>query len=631
MMNCEQVKGLLSPYLDYVLAEEERRAVALHLETCPTCSAILADFRHFDILLSQLPRVSPGANLRETIFSSPEYLELMGTSDSDKRRLEQTIPYRSIRNSTVSREQDSQLAAFSNDRKKELSSSFSGVDRDLFIAPDRTKVIRPRHRHWGQRVLQTALVATVLLALSVGGLIGWNLWQRQNMAAQNTDGITPPAALQQGPIPAGIRFLFLRNGALWSAPSDGSTAILRLTPVHTTVAEKWVVRPAQAGRSAGNLVAYIDLQQGFVHLIRSDGQNDTVIQQPLLKHGVQPSTLENTDTGATILSSLTWSNDGSKLAFLADPTGTAQPQLYIYTVSSNELHTVTLPAAGAVSHLVWSPDSIRIAFEVTHSGFSDVLDYNTQNQGILTLPTGVNTQANGGNITLALDWSPDINAPALTWSLGQTGHTHTIWVQRVGMGATTKPILLASGDYLQAVYSRTGHNGVGSWLLVTNNAGTPGDVISVDLASSVERLTVGKQVYVAQWSPDGNAIDYFEALSNGMGVFHVVNTTTGTDTLIASRAAAEPLPAWSADSQRVVYSTGGSISIVDLRTPGVFQTLKQQGKALALSWSITSPAQLVLAIGDGQRGLYLVDGQNKTSLQLSKEPVQGPILWTEIP
>ncbi len=416
-MNCEQVKELLSPYLDNVLAEEERRTVAAHLEICSECNALLADFRRFDILLSQIPRVSPRGGLRERIFSASAYLELTGTSGTSEGRSRETVPYKSVRPTTASLAQHPQLVALPGGRenKDQHSSSLPGNQRDFFdAAPGRTRVSRPRQKRWGQRVLQAALVASVLLVLSVGGLIGWNLWQRQSMVASSGGTIMPPAGLQQGPIPAGIRFIFLRNGALWSAPTDGSTAIMRLTPEHTTVATKWTVRPAQARNSAGNMVAYIDLQQGFVHLIRSDGQNDRVIQQPLLKPGVHPSTLWSTNTGAIILNSLTWSNDGSKLAFVADPTGASQSRLYIYTVSSNELQTVALPVTGAVSHLVWSPDSIRLAFEVALNGKSTLLDYNTQSRGILTLQPAVNAQANGSDTVLVLQWSPDANVPALT-------------------------------------------------------------------------------------------------------------------------------------------------------------------------------------------------------------------------
>src|SRR6266849_4674790 len=78
-MNCEQVEELLSAYLDNALAPEERDVVTTHLRGCSQCSNILADFRRFDVLLSQLPRISPRPALRDRIFSSAEYLELTGT------------------------------------------------------------------------------------------------------------------------------------------------------------------------------------------------------------------------------------------------------------------------------------------------------------------------------------------------------------------------------------------------------------------------------------------------------------------------------------------------------------------------------------------------------------------------
>jgi Tol biopolymer transport system component len=628
-MNCEQVRELLSAYLDDALAPEEKRTLATHLETCSECSAMLADFRRFDTLLHHLPRISPGVGLRQKIFSSPEYLELTGVSVRKTKFSAQTPPDRSVRNE-IDRDSRGRLAPFialPGERQNQLATS----PKASFVNSDKVRRNRSRQGRRGQRILQGALAATVLLALGVGGLITWTLWQRQTMLAGNQTAITPPAGLQQGPIPAGLRFLFLRNGALWSAPTANSTAIVRLTPQNTTVAAQWAVRPAQAGRSAGNMVAYIDLQQGFVHLIRSDGQNDTALKQPLLKPGVQPSTVWNTATGATILSSLAWSNDGSMLAFVADPTGTAQPGLYIYTMSSNTLHTVALPTTGSVSHPIWSPDSIRIAFAVTRNGNSAVLDYNTQNQGVLTLQSGINTQTNAGDTVLTLKWSPSLNAPALTWSTGLTGHIHNIWTQRVGIGGTTKPTLLASGTYTQADYNPAGHNGIGSWLVATDKAGIAGDILRVDISGVVVNLTTGEQAYNAQWSPDGNAIDYFEALTHGTGMFRVINTITGTDTLLASGVVATPAPVWSTDSQHLAYSTGTHTVLFDLNNPGASQTLKLQGKVVAFSWSVTSSSQIILTLADEQQGLYLIDIQHGMLLQLNKETIQGPILWTQIP
>src|SRR5581483_9474120 len=76
-MNCEQVKERLSAYLDSMLAPEERRAMALHLQSCPHCMTLLAELRQNDILLARLPRVSPSPALHERVFSAPEFVELV--------------------------------------------------------------------------------------------------------------------------------------------------------------------------------------------------------------------------------------------------------------------------------------------------------------------------------------------------------------------------------------------------------------------------------------------------------------------------------------------------------------------------------------------------------------------------
>ncbi|GER89310.1 hypothetical protein KDW_34720 [Dictyobacter vulcani] len=58
-MNCEQVKDLLSPYLDDQLTAHERQSVTNHLQLCEICNAVLVDYRRFDALLARLPRLSP--------------------------------------------------------------------------------------------------------------------------------------------------------------------------------------------------------------------------------------------------------------------------------------------------------------------------------------------------------------------------------------------------------------------------------------------------------------------------------------------------------------------------------------------------------------------------------------------
>ncbi|MBO0793805.1 MAG: PD40 domain-containing protein, partial [Ktedonobacteraceae bacterium] len=508
-MNCEQVKELLSAYLDNALAADEGAAVASHLHTCRECNALLAEYRHLDALVTHLPRISPEASLRQKLFTSPEYLELTGTlGRAERHNNEETVYQKRVRRDPSSHPH---LVALPGGRPPATSARFNTTPR-----------MRPRRAAGSMRPLTMLVAACLFLVLLLGSFIGWSLLHQQDQATHDPTGITPPAAPQQGPIPAGLRFVFQRDGALWSAPSDGSTDIMRLTPPNTTVAASWVIRPARTGRAAGNMLAYIDLQHGFVHVIRSDGQSDTIINTPLIKPGTQPAAVWDTDLGATLLNSLAWSGDGNTLAFVADPTGSGKPGLYLYATGTGQVQQVPLPVAGSVGHPTWSPDSTRIAFELTHAGKIDILDYNTQNHGLLTIANTASTGNGSGDHVLTLDWSPNINLPIITWSVGTNGHVHSIWAQRVGVEGTREPLILADGNYTQAIYSRNGRGGQGGWLLTGTRQNQPGDLFTVDLNANIIQLTSGRQASFAQWSPDGLRVNYLDIFSSGVGALHVV-------------------------------------------------------------------------------------------------------------
>src|SRR2546421_9303710 len=110
-MNCEQVEELLSVYLDdsFAVGETAETAlelqhdIAVHLQDCVRCSTTLADFRRFDTLLAQMPRISPSPALREKIFTSPEYFELSGIDNYKHRSIgrDHTIPNKTLRRDTA--------------------------------------------------------------------------------------------------------------------------------------------------------------------------------------------------------------------------------------------------------------------------------------------------------------------------------------------------------------------------------------------------------------------------------------------------------------------------------------------------------------------------------------------------
>ena len=620
-MNCERVEELLSAYLDNALASEEWQEVIAHLQTCTNCSAMLIEFSRNDALISHLPRVSPDPALRNRIFSSPEFLELTGTFDiSSEAQQDWTVPKLSAKSPRRDTPGRPQLVAIPGGRSTTPTPSIQPL---------------PPRRSRNSRTLRTlfvVLAATIILAIGIGSFLGLNSWRRQTQVTNN-GAITPPTnPLQSGPLSAGVRFVFLRDGALWSIVTNSSNKQAdRLTPGNVTVAANWVVSPAQAGRLAGDMLAYIDLQKAFVHIIRSDGQQDTIIKQPLLNATIQPASVWDTDTGATILNSLVWSNDGSMLAFVADRSGTGQTRLYIYSTETGITQMVPLSAKGSIAHPIWSPDGKRVAFELVNNGSVSIFDYNTENHGLLPITNSLDSQA--GDTVLSLNWSPSLDEPAITWSVGVIGHVHSLWVRRVGVGGAVEPWRLLVGDYVQAIYSRNGNNSTGSWLVVTSVAGRAGDLWRIDVVpgSGFVRLTSGKQVNFAQWSTDGLHVDYLDALSSGVGAFHVVNMRTGVDSLIATGVVNDPAPAWSTDGQELVYSTGTRVGIVNLQAGNGTLFLKLNGVASSFAWSVTSSHQVVVALRDMSQGIYIEDTLHNTSLQMDKLGARGPIEWTEIP
>ncbi|HLZ24092.1 MAG TPA: zf-HC2 domain-containing protein [Ktedonobacterales bacterium] len=623
-MNCEQVEELLSAYLDNMLAPEERRQVAAHLQTCRACTQTLADYRRNDTLLARLPRVAPDAALRERIFSSPDFLELTGELPGNVSSAGQTVPRmpaRSPRRDTPGRPH---LVAIPGGRS---------------TAPQPTvKVEMPprRDRSRTMRTLIATIAAALVIAIGLGTYAGITYLSHQGQSPVRP-GFTPIENLQQGaqPLSAGVRIVFLRGNTLLSERSDGSSAQPdQLTPTSVSVAPGWVVAMLP-GRTTGNMLAYIDLNKARVHLIRSDGQEDTPINPSLLNASVLPASIQDTATWATIVNSLTWSPDGTQLAFVADPTGSGQTQLYIYSTITGKSTQVVVTTRGSVSHPTWSPDSARLAFEVNHQGITAILDYNTKINRSLVVADGIGANATAGQGVLALDWSSDTDAPTITWSIGAIGHVRSLWVRHVGTDSSSAAQEILSGDFAQALYSRSGHSGVGSWIIVTSIAGRAGDIWRIDVTpgAAFVQLTRGRQVNFAEWSPDGAWIGYLDLLSEGVGTFRIVNASTAMDATVANGVAYTPAPAWSIDSQQVAFSTGTRVGVASVQSPGSPRYLTLKGTASALSWSgsTTSLNQLVVAMNDVQQGIYFVDTRHNTPFLADKLGADGPILWTVIP
>ena len=587
-MSCEHVEELLSAYLDNALTPQERVVVQEHTSTCSTCRETLTDYRRFDALLTDMPRVSPGAELREKIFTSPEYQELIRiTSLQDFRRSHgsaQKLP------DTTQREEFAPLkyppagqrltlpqkqVGQNEKQRPHLVALPGGFQETQPALPAQNH--QPKHRQnrssTGLRIMQLAIAACLLLTLGVGSFIGWNIWSQQHTTATLPGGITPPlGARLNGPLPAGTRYVYFQDGAIWSGSTDttetSTNALARLTPSNVLASSHWSVRPAFVGHDAGNMLAYIDLKQGRVHLIRSDGQSDKVITLPLFASNALLASQWNTPTGISILNSLTWSPDGSMLAIIAAPTGV--PHLYTYSVDT--------------AHVQMLVGSMQ------------------------------------GNIQ-SLNWSSYAHSQVLTWSIGTVGHIHQIVQQQLQTSATlSEAKVLLSGDYAQATY-----NQAGNWLLLSQDH----NIFTLDLQGQLYRWTSSGSADLIQWSPQNTYIGYLSNLKNGSGMYHIIRLSTGSDTQVAAHIASNILPAWSQDEQYLLYSNGTSLFIMNLRN-SLNTQLHIVGTPSLLSWNPAVPEQSIVGLQTSPGTLYVLSKVHGIVRQVHGVNVTGSVQWTEI-
>ncbi len=662
-MNCEQVEERLSAYLDNMLAPDERRVVTLHLQMCSCCMTLLAELRQNDIFLAQLPRVHPSPALRARFFAIPEVQELLHASGYLSRAAasaEPTQPYSSSWQTQEANEpfippwqasepysQPSLVSlpgghgprAQPGPRKAEIPPTPPTISlrptSPLALHSRQTQQYYPprTQRRWFTP-LKIAIAAALIVTLGTAGLLSLSL-RRQSSSANLSGAITPPSGPLTGqaiPLAAGSRFVFLRDGALWSTLANGSNRQPeRLTPANVTVAPGWVVNPLQGNHNAGDLLAYIDTQSSRIHTIRSDGQQDTVIQLALLQ--TNNVTSWQGTAGQLILKSLAWSPDSSMLAFVADPTGSGQTGLYLSTLATGSAREITTGLSGTIARPAWSPDGTRLAFTVTHNGVVSVLDYNVQAQSVLDLSNLPSAQGNSQDGVFALDWFASAGQEAVTWCLGSLGHISSVWMHRIGASATVYPQRLVSGDYLQALYSAGSNNQTGGWLLLASVSGQASDIWRLDLSAGDQpvALSQGKQVTFARWSPDGATAFYLDNAANGVGNGHLVNVVTGADQLLPDQVALSPVPDWSADGLQLAYSTGTQIDVVHTANGTQLTHLNLRGQITNLSWSPSAIHQLLVTLGSPDPGLYLIDTQQNTSRQLDNIGTESTVQWTEIP
>ncbi len=69
-MNCDSIYNLLPDYKDGTLSPKTKQAIDEHLSVCPRCSEALEFLGKSETLLSDMPRVSAPADLRQNTLRS---------------------------------------------------------------------------------------------------------------------------------------------------------------------------------------------------------------------------------------------------------------------------------------------------------------------------------------------------------------------------------------------------------------------------------------------------------------------------------------------------------------------------------------------------------------------------------
>jgi predicted anti-sigma-YlaC factor YlaD len=71
-MKCEQIEGLLSPYIEDELTAEDRKAVTDHLWMCPDCSSLLSLLQETTGSLSEFPELEVSNDLMAKLYALPQ-------------------------------------------------------------------------------------------------------------------------------------------------------------------------------------------------------------------------------------------------------------------------------------------------------------------------------------------------------------------------------------------------------------------------------------------------------------------------------------------------------------------------------------------------------------------------------
>ena len=252
----------------------------------------------------------------------------------------------------------------------------------------------------------------------------------------------------------------------------------------------------------------------------------------------------------------------STIAFVSNRSG--RKEIYLADYDGSNGRQLTHDNALSVSPAL-SPNSHRLAYTGYQAGYADiyVVDLATGARVRLVKFPGTNSGARfspDGNLlacTVSKDGNPELYVVGMGGGVRRLTHTR---------GAESCPAW--SPDAAQIIYS-CDENGAPQLYRISSGGGS-GRPVPTGFGYCTE----------PSWSPDGQRLA-FNVRSGGGFSIAVMDLNGGGARIVAQGEN----PVWGADSRHVIYSTGGTISLLDVPTGKSVPVISGLGKVTEPTWS----------------------------------------------
>ncbi|MCY3961561.1 MAG: hypothetical protein OXG34_07840 [bacterium] len=262
------------------------------------------------------------------------------------------------------------------------------------------------------------------------------------------------------------------------------------------------------------------------------------------------------------LESPVWSPDSTRIAFAVNyhdepwDNNSDKGEIWVINHDATGLEKLVGPESSPyeeIRQLTWSPDGSRLAYlayccsRLSRDVYPDlwVIDSNGTNANLLAESVGA----------IGYSWSPD--GTKIVYSRVQTNNIWTVSVdgtsqrELANVGAAFRPVWSPKGDRIAVGVISSSGNQREIWVFDSNGRNRQKIASSdYEFGTPPQRGEVG-----FSWSFDGNQITYFD-VQGGDIVLMVINGDGSNKRPVVTLAGTVSFPAWSPDGTRILYTTG---------------------------------------------------------------------------